>query len=60
MAAFRPPLITGKTPMEQIAQLRSYLYQLIPELQHTINTLETETRELRKEMEKLKEELRNE
>ena len=37
---FRMPSITG-TDKEQLAQLRSYLYQFIPQLQWALNSIET-------------------
>ena len=37
---FRMPNITG-TDKEQLAQLRSYLYQFIPQLQWALNSIET-------------------
>ena len=37
---FRMPNITG-TDREQLAQIRSYLYQLIPQLQWALSTLDT-------------------
>ena len=55
----RPPRIIGKTPTEQIAELQSYLRQLIPELQYIINTLEKENRALSKRVEELKKEIEN-
>ena len=33
----RLPSITGKTPEEQLLQIRSYLYQLVPQLQIALN-----------------------
>lgn len=38
---FRMPSITGASEKEQLAQLKSYLYQFIPQLQWALNTLET-------------------
>ena len=37
----RMPNITGATEREQLAQIRSYLYQFIPQLQWALNTMET-------------------
>lgn len=37
----RHPSITGKTETEQLQQIRSYLYQLTPQLNWALNTLET-------------------
>lgn len=34
------PNITGGTPQEQVQQLRSYLYQLVDQLNYTIKQLE--------------------
>lgn len=41
MIDFRLPNITGKTPEEQIEQLKNYLYSLVQELNWALNTLET-------------------
>lgn len=38
---FRMPSITASTDREQLAQIRSYLYQFIPQLQWALNTLES-------------------
>ena len=38
---FRIPSITGASEKEQLAQIKSYLYQFIPQLQWALNTLET-------------------
>lgn len=37
----RMPNITGATEREQLAQIRSYLYQFVPQLQWALNSLET-------------------
>lgn len=37
----RLPHITGKTEREQLAQIKSYLNQLIPELQFAFNHIES-------------------
>lgn len=37
----RMPNITASTEREQLAQIRSYLYQFIPQLQWALNTIET-------------------
>ena len=37
----RHPSITGKTDTEKLQQIRSYLYQLTPQLNWALNTLET-------------------
>lgn len=37
----RMPNITGATEREQLAQIRSYLYQFVPQLQWALNALET-------------------
>lgn len=37
----RMPSITASTDREQLAQIRSYLYQFIPQLQWALNTLES-------------------
>lgn len=39
----RMPNITGATEREQLAQIRSYLYQFIPQLQWALNNLDTST-----------------
>lgn len=40
MTEFRLPSITSPTPQGQILQMRSYLQQLIPELQYALETIE--------------------
>ena len=37
----RMPSITGSSEREQLAQIKSYLYQFIPQLQWALNTLDT-------------------
>lgn len=37
----RMPNITGTSEREQLAQIRSYLYQIVPQLQWALNTLDT-------------------
>ena len=37
----RYPNITGRTPEEQIDQLKRYLYQLIDQLNYVLETIET-------------------
>jgi hypothetical protein len=37
----RMPSITGATDREQLAQIRSYLYQFIPQLQWALNNIDT-------------------
>lgn len=41
----RYPNITGRTPEEQIAQLKSYLYQLIDELNFVLSTMDMQKKE---------------
>ena len=36
----RLPRITGATEKEQLQQMNNYLYQLVGDLQHALNTLE--------------------
>lgn len=38
---FRYPNITGTTPQEQIAQIKSYLHQLVEQLQWSMNNIDT-------------------
>lgn len=40
----RYPNITGRTPEEQIEQLKRYLYQLIDELNFVLSTMDTQKR----------------
>lgn len=40
---FRLPNITGMTEKEQLSQIKSYLYQLVGQLQWSLNNLETTT-----------------
>jgi hypothetical protein len=40
----RYPNITGRTPEEQIEQLKRYLYQLIDELNFALSTMDTQKR----------------
>jgi len=40
-AQIRLPNITGATLPEQVTQMRSYLYQLVNELQWVLDTMET-------------------
>jgi hypothetical protein len=39
----RLPNITGVTPQEQLAQIRSYLYQLVPDLQYALSGVSVDT-----------------
>lgn len=39
----RLPSITGATEKEQLSQIRAYLYQLVPELQFALSTVESGT-----------------
>lgn len=41
----RYPNITGRTPEEQIDQLKRYLYQLIDELNFALSTMDTQKKE---------------
>lgn len=41
MVDIRLPKITGATEREQLAQIKSYLYQFIPQLQWALNTIDT-------------------
>lgn len=41
----RYPNITGRTPEEQIDQLKRYLYQLIDELNFVLSTMNTQKKE---------------
>ena len=47
MATFRLPNITGLTEKEQLSQINRYLFQLVGELQFTINNLENELNSLK-------------
>ncbi len=47
MASFRLPNITGLTEKEQLSQINRYLFQLVGELQFTINNLENELNSLK-------------
>lgn len=38
----RYPNITGRTPEEQIDQLKRYLYQLIDQLNYELSTMDTQ------------------
>ena len=50
-----PKEFTG-TPIEQVAQLRTYImYQLIPDITHTLQALEKENKDLKREVKALKE-----
>lgn len=40
----RYPNITGRSPEEQIEQLKRYLYQLIDELNFVLSTMDTQKR----------------
>ena len=54
-----PRELTGM-PAEQAAQLRTYImYQLIPDITHTFQTLEKENKDLKKELKALKEAYNN-
>lgn len=46
MATLRLPNITGLSEKEQISQINRYLFQLVGELQFTINNLENEVSRL--------------
>ena len=37
----RYPNITGKTPEEQLAQLKGYLYQLVDQLNYLLSTTDS-------------------
>lgn len=41
----RYPNITGRTPEEQIDQLKRYLYQLIDDLNFVLSTMNTQKKE---------------
>ena len=41
----RYPNITGRTPEEQIEQLKRYLYQLIDQLNFVLSTIDTQKKE---------------
>jgi len=45
MTHLRLPAITGKTEVQQLQQLKSYLYQLVQELNITLSTLEQTMKE---------------
>lgn len=45
MMNIRYPNITGKTPEEQLAQMRSYLHQLVDQLNWALSTLESKKEE---------------
>lgn len=47
MATLRLPNITGLTEKEQLSQINRYLFQLVGELQFTINNLENEVNSLK-------------
>lgn len=40
----RYPNITGRSPEEQIEQMKRYLYQLIDELNFVLSTMDTQKR----------------
>lgn len=45
MMNFRYPNITGKTPEEQLSQMRSYLHQLVDQLNWALSVLESKKEE---------------
>ena len=53
MATFRLPNITGLSEKEQISQINRYLFQLVGELQFTINTLENKVSRLETNLQEL-------
>lgn len=50
MTDIRYPNITGRTPEEQITQLKGYLYSLAEQLNFQLRTLERENEELRNKL----------
>ena len=53
MATFRLPNVTGLSEKEQISQINRYLFQLVGELQFTINTLENKVSRLETNLQEL-------
>lgn len=47
----KPPSITGATEKEQLAQLKSYLFQLVGDMQYALNDLEKKTSSNKKQTE---------
>ncbi|MGM9550232.1 MAG: hypothetical protein ACI3V5_10385 [Faecousia sp.] len=45
MMNIRYPNITGKTPEEQLSQMRSYLHQLVDQLNWALSVLESKKEE---------------
>lgn len=60
MINLRFPNITGKTEQEQLVQLRSYLHQLVQEMNYVLTQLEAQTvtgQELEEKLAALKQEI---
>lgn len=49
MINLRFPNITGKTEQEQLTQLRSYLHQLVQELNYELTQLEARIAEMKQD-----------
>lgn len=59
MVELRLPNITGLSEREQLAQLKSYLFQFVGQLQFALNDIEGEINSLKETMNKQTEETKN-